>query len=69
MFYRESIIINGVLNRSLQSSILRRFEKRIFIDLPNANERKEIIEKLLPVSGYQHLEFAVDYGEISQVSS
>lgn len=47
--------------------MLRRFEKRIFVDLPNASERKEIIEKLLPVSGHQHLEFSVDYGKISQV--
>jgi SpoVK/Ycf46/Vps4 family AAA+-type ATPase len=58
-----------VLKRSLQSSILRRFEKRIFVDLPTASERKGIIEKLLPVTGYQHLGFAVDYEEISQVLS
>jgi AAA+ superfamily predicted ATPase len=63
----KPIIIICVLNRSLQSSILRRFEKRIFVDLPIASERRGIIEKLLPVSGYQHLEFAVDYEEISQV--
>jgi hypothetical protein len=37
--------------------------------LPTARERKGIIEKLLPVTGYQHLEFVVDYEEISQVLS
>jgi hypothetical protein len=39
------------------------------VDLPTASERKGIIEKLLPVTGYQYLEFVVDYEEISQVCS
>jgi len=61
-------LFNLFLQRTLPSAILRRFEKRIFVDLPNSEEREEIIRQLLPESGCPNLSFSVDYNKIAQVT-
>ncbi|CAB3372027.1 Hypothetical predicted protein [Cloeon dipterum] len=64
----EQVFVLAITNSpwALQSSILRRFEKRIFVDLPNEEDREVIIRQLLPESGGTNLNCFIDYNSVAQ---
>ncbi|XP_059487398.1 katanin p60 ATPase-containing subunit A-like 2 [Neocloeon triangulifer] len=66
----EQVFVLAITNSpwSLQTSILRRFEKRIFVDLPNEEDREVIIRQLLPEDGSTNLNCYIDYKSIAQLT-